>query len=160
MNNSVKDNLKILGDILKILNLCKREYSKTIWIITKQKSLFRKLFIDNPNLYFTDFKVQVSLSEKDVVDINKDSLKNIVVLDETTSNNELNNVHYIYTTSTFSLIKDSLVIHKIDNGTLRKFYDGIIKKITEVSYDTYNKCVNTIIGSRYIIIKNKQVYYN
>ena len=165
------DNIKILGDILRVLNLSKKDYSKTIYIITKQKSIFMKLFIDNPNLHFTDFKVQTQLNEIDIERIKNSDKKIIIITDHTNIriSQELSRcIHVIKTTTEYDFEKykelgdSSILIHRINNIG-KQFFENIVKKIkmwSNVRFDKYNKITNSILGSRYIIIRNERVFYN
>jgi hypothetical protein len=150
VNKDFSTNLDILRSFLYKLTLirdCSKKYSDTLNILTfsENKKLFKKLVIDNPKSYFTNYNMKSHFGDDEW---KNNSKKNVVVIDFAFFKGDLElllcnpNVHLIilnqgYSSSDSEIFKqlgqNSLLINKKEKSSIlhKKFYNKVVKKISE-----------------------------
>lgn len=181
INTDMKENISMLSDLLHNLSLMKNAqeyYNSTVYIVcsAEWKKFFRKIILDNPYLYFTDFVIKSSLSKQMVKSIGESEKKTIVVfqnVDELKDDIKTSNVQLMLLIADYKLdIKDlydalggsKLVLHKRDTlKSLQKlFFNRFIKTICkdDITFDYYYHLVNKEnFGIKYIILKDNELRY-
>jgi hypothetical protein len=184
-NVNLKENLALLGELLHNISLMKdvqNIYTGTVTIVcnTENKKYYKKLMIENPYLYFTDFIVTKNFSQekqKGILQSDKRSLL-IVDCDENADQKAYNNiidsganVQVIFVMTNLSnaqlytsLPSNKMLIHKKQSlKSLQKlFFNSILKNICDVhmTFNDYFKLVNQdTFAVRYIVVNNGNLRY-
>jgi len=181
MNSSLHKNLKTLNNILydqSLIDECKNLYNNNIYVAcsSDNKSKFKKMFDENPYLYFTDFNIKMNFSKKTIDSFaDNNNKKTIFIVDDSLENsvyekllNRLVNyddIKIIFIVSSFSLkmynhikklINESILLIFENNDSSSdklKFYNNIIKKL--FSYIEFS----TIKNYEKFIIKDQELRY-
>ena len=186
INKDDSKNIELISDILYKLNTMKNVkelYSNNLYInsFNESKKQFKEILLDNPNLYFNNFKFNTKLKDLD------DNSKRIVVIldfnyitenpDEYLSKNNLleQNIQLIILYSNYSsdiihiynlLSKQKpIIINSKDKLKLlqKKFYSKIVKPILQdkISHDDFISTINDDnLDVKNIIIKDNTLRYN
>jgi len=183
----IKTSIELLSDLLHNLSLMtnvNKIYNNSINILTSNdnKKYFKKMLLDNPYLYFTDFNIKTGLSKLQEKELTKNDSRNIYIIDldnvekikETLKILSDRNVHIFGVTSSKTMCVEmfskfgetSLLIHKNDRlkQSQKIYYRNVIRQLTdkynEISFDDYYKSIsNEKLRLRYIILKNKELRY-
>ena len=189
VNENKKDNIDILSNLLYKLNLMKdinKIYDTNIHIITKNdnKKSYKKILLDNPYLYFTNFDFKEEISKKFLQNLDNLEKRTIYIIDtniscendniiKLLSNNK--NVHVILVlnmnndnfVNMYNLIGDNkLLIHKINKlkNMQKQFYKLLLYPICKNNFDNfdnyYNSLNNEDLDVKYIIFNNAELRYN
>ncbi len=165
-NINQKDSYNILKMVIN--RLCRLEniksYSKDIITCDSINRVYKKIFIDDPNMYFTGF-----IAENEVKAMNK---KYIHIYPQTKletrkpgGNNIYIDMSFSYSSeqsTLYSSIYRPLLINKRDTSIelQKKFFDNIISKLVNCNYNEYSEIINNEGNDiEYIIIKNKQLFF-
>jgi len=176
VNHDVKKNFEILSNILYKLGKLDKIYEKNVYVFTfnENKKDYRDILIENPYLYFTNFKIKNNLSDYNIdkSNLSDSNKKHIVIVDYDLVSNvdELSkfmkeNIQLIvlYNTYTSEIVnvynylgKSAILINKKDRLKLlqNRFYSKIIKHIYPI--DDYSEIINDEY-IKMIIIKNNQL---
>ena len=190
VNENKKDNIDILSNLLYKLNLMKevnKIYDNNIHIITQNdnKKSYKKILLDNPYLYFTNFDFKEEVSKKFLQDLDNLEKRTIYIIDTNISCENDNiikllssnkNIHVILILNTnnnanfvdtYKLIgDDKLLIHKINKlkNIQKQFYKLLVKPICTSNFsnfDEYYEALNNEdLDVKYIIFKNTELRYN
>ena len=82
----IKTSIELLSDLLHNLSLMtnvNKIYNNSINILTSNdnKKYFKKMLLDNPYLYFTDFNIKTGLSKLQEKELTKNDSRNIYIID-------------------------------------------------------------------------------
>lgn len=187
VNNETADNVSIVSDLVHSLSLMRNVetlYQNTIHVITtaENKKRYKKMLLENPYLYFSNFDVRERLMPSSIKEMETDSKRSLYVVDyekflQMADYKQFlqNNVHVIlvavktplYIDEVYRALGDnSLLIHKRDKlKSLQKiFFKKIVKRladnIDELSVDDYIEKVNSeSFDGTYIILKGNELRY-
>jgi hypothetical protein len=187
-NSNIKECIETLSDMLYNLTLMKNieeTYNNTVYIITSvdNKKYYKRMWLNNPYLFFNDCVIKTRLTKRELDDICKSEKRSMVIVDFDSFNNtsdigaclfeQTKKVHLLFTVSDYTsrvvdlyekLDKDKLFIYKRENykSLQKKVYSKIISRLVEKppSFDDYFRSTNeNIVGIRYIIMKNNELRY-
>jgi hypothetical protein len=179
-NKDIDDNVVVLSEVIDSLSLIKGIddlYTKRVYVITssENRQAFKKMMLDNPYMYFTDFIVKSSIPSKKIEEICEDKRKTIIVVDANVDTDvsklfresiqlfvvgSNNNVVETYKASEESKL---VLFKKEKTKPLQKiFFNTFVRNVCNVDigfqefYDYFNK---KIFGVKYIIIKDGELRY-
>jgi hypothetical protein len=183
INEDRKDNIVILGDILdKISKLenVKQIYNNKIYIMTSENNMtkYRKVFLENPYLYFMDYDIRRGFYESKEIH----EKKTIYIVDyELLSSEKINQllkrqdiqliiVGNVYNSEIGQLFKNignnSILINKKSKieSLQKQFYKNIIKQICHnnfINFEEYIKNINDEnLDARWVVINGDKLMYN
>lgn len=153
-------NTITLSDLLhsfSLMNNVEEVYENATYIITanENKKMFRKMLLDNPYLYFTNFSIKQTLNKQTVDEIDARTKRTIVILDGDTLDSEVvnkyieilgrikspNNVQFIILDTRYNedvvdryklLTKPSKILihrHEKTKNMQKTFYNNILRHI-------------------------------
>jgi hypothetical protein len=184
-NDNKKDSFDIISDILYKLSLLKNIndiYTNDLYIFTSNdnRKMFKKMLLDNPYLYFTNFYVKQKIQKNaHSIEELKEERKTIYIID-TEILSDIENlkhfinpkIHLILLTNDnnkiidfYNLLGDKrILIHKQNKlkSMQRRFFKSVIKQINkDINFeDFYNEINNENIDVKYIILKENELRYN
>ena len=185
LNSDKEDNVGVLSEFLSNLGLIKNieTYDKTVTVISahENKQLFKKMMLENPYLFFTEFNIKTSLvRNKDKDDTKRkiyilDMENELISLDYVKRLRESNsqvfimcsNYNYPALTDVYNILgSTALVINKKDKlkslqkNMFKKVVSTLCQNIPKMTFDDYYDVMNnsdTVI--RYIVIKDGELRY-
>ena len=184
--DDVESGIDILSDLLYKISLIKDVYDiydDTIHIVStnENKKLYKKMLLENPYLYFTNFDVKNVLLNKNVSSLDNLTKKTIYIFDNKMAMmfNDLikqlvtKNVHVFILCnqddvngySSYNLLtKNRLLIYKPNKLKMihKKFYKYYVKYLDIFnSFETYFDCINDVnLDIKYVIFKDNELRYN
>ena len=161
-------------------------YDNNIHIITsnENKKMFKKMLLDNPYLYFTNFDIKQSFTKKQHRELEDLKTRTIYIIDINVLQDDFDiesllnkNIHLILISnvdnyddkiiSTYNSIGDNkLLIHTINKLKMmqKQFYKKIVKTICSNQPDDFESYYNLInnenLDLKYIVFKNNELRYN
>jgi hypothetical protein len=187
INTDVDDNFKVLSDVLhsfSIMNNVQDVYYNTINIITSEnKRKCKKMFLDNPYMYFTDFSVSHSIPSTKIKSIIENEKKVIVIIDMDNLRDNFekyidlvqSNAQVILLSSSYSeeivdaykkLGENRIILHKKQKLKLlqKNFFNKLLKRVCEtvetMTFETYYEIMNEEnFGIKYVIVLKSELRY-
>ena len=187
INTDVDDNFHILSDMFhsfSIMSNVQDVYHNTIHIVTSEnKRKFKKMFIDNPYMYFTDFNISNSLTAAKIKDITRNDKRVIVVIDLDNMRDRFEkyselleaNTQIILISSSYSdelidayknLGDNKIVLHKKQKLKLlqKNFFNRLLRRVCQsvenMSFETYYQIMNEEnFGLKYVIVLGSELRY-
>jgi hypothetical protein len=188
VNNDKSENMAMLGDLLhtfSLMNKVEEIYQPTVYVVTPSdyRKCFKKMLLENPYLYFTDFKIKQSLGKQKLQELKESDKRTIVIVQfedmpqivpylELLSANLQLIVLGKVTSQMVKLYQDvgekpnKLLLHKKEKlKSLQKlFFERILKQlcgdVKDMDFNDYFQQVNAdTYGIRYIVIKNDELRY-
>uniref|UniRef100_A0A6C0DZK4 Uncharacterized protein n=1 Tax=viral metagenome TaxID=1070528 RepID=A0A6C0DZK4_9ZZZZ len=183
-NKELKDSIYILSDILHSLSLMKNVadiYTNKVYILSTQehKKMYKKMLLDNPYLFFSNFVVQSRFHSSDASTFDSE-LRKLLICDikmfekVNVALSSIPNLHIIVVSCDYdtyakdiynTLNKKTLLIHKKEHlkNQEKSFYKHVLTGVANIQYtfDRYYDMVNDEdIGLRNIIIRERELRYN
>lgn len=185
VNNEQSENMAMLSDLLHTFSLMNRvdeKYNNIVYVVStgETRDLYKTMLLENPYLYFTDFKIKQNLSKQKMKELqNKDDKRTIVIVQHSKDKDideylELlnGNVQLIIIGKIIKPMLDlykklgdnKLLMHKKEKlKSLQKlFFDKVVRLICQCqcNFLEYFQKVNAdTFGVRYIVIKNEELRY-
>jgi len=179
-NTDMADGVTVLSEIIDSLSLIKgveEMYSKSVYVVTssENRSIFKKMLLDNPYMYFTDFTVKGTLTNKKLEEISEDSKKTIVVVDMNVKmdlKRLMNGSVQLFIMGANSDAVDfyrsmgeaKMIFYKREKlkSLQKRFFNTFVKRIceTDVGFEDFYKYFNQdVFGIKYILIKGQDLRY-
>ena len=185
VNNEQTDNIAILGDLLHTFSLMKKIeeiYNKTVYIVSSgdNRNAFKTMLLENPYLYFTDFKIKHSLGKQKIKELIENNEKRTMIIVHHTESDDLQqylelskgNIQLVVlgkmTKTLVDMYKElgsnKLLLHRKEKlKSLQKlFFDKVLRQICKVTctfQEYFNKVNADTFGIRYIVIKSDELRY-
>jgi hypothetical protein len=187
INTDADDNFKILSDMLhsfSIMNNVQDVYYNTIHIITSEnKRKCKKMFLDNPYMYFTDFNIMNSITSNKIKSIIENDKKVIVIIDMDNLRDNFekyidlvqSNAQIILLSSSYSdeivdaynrLGENRIILHKKQKLKLlqKNFFNKMLKRVCEtvepMTFEIYYNIMNEEnFGLKYVIVLKSELRY-
>jgi len=184
LNSDKEDNVGVLSEFMSNLGLIKNidTYDKTVTVISahENKQLFKKMMLENPYLFFTEFNIKTGLvRNKDVdqkrkiyiLDMENESISLDYIKRLCESNSQVfvmcSNYNYPALTDVYNILGSSaLIINKKDKlkslqkNMFKKVVSTLCQNIPKMTFNEYYDVMNnsdTVI--RYVVIKNGELRY-
>jgi sugar-specific transcriptional regulator TrmB len=168
----------MISDILHHISMMKNVaqiYDNNVYIVTKEnKRQFSKMLIENPYLHFTNLSIKASINKSRLEDIKNQEKRSIVIIDIEDISNEViellssSNIQILFVSKLGkqipqSIQEKSIVIHKKDRlkSVEKLVYKTIVSKLSDnnISFEEYFEFINSSIGIKYIVIKDRELRY-
>jgi hypothetical protein len=187
VNTDANDNFQILSDLLhsfSIMNNVQDVFYNSICVVTSEnKRKFKRMFLDNPYMYFTEFNVLSTLGSTKMKDITENEKRVIVILDMDSFRDNIYSDKYselfqsraqiilVSTSYTEDIINvynqfgdNKIILHKKQKLKLlqKNFYNKLLRQVcdTPLSFEMYYKVMNEDnFGVKYIIVLGKELRY-
>lgn len=187
VNTDANDNFQILSDLLhsfSIMSNVQDVFYNSICVVTSDnKRKFKRMFLENPYMYFTDFNVLSTLNNTKMKDITENEKRVIVILDMDSFRDNIYSEKYnelflsraqiilVSTSYTEDIINvynqfgdNKIILHKKQKLKLlqKNFYNKLLRQVcdTPLSFEMYYKVMNEDnFGVKYIIVLGKELRY-
>lgn len=177
-NKNMEDNISTVSNLLHSLSLMKDVgdiYDKYIHVVTaaENKSRYKKMLIDNPYLYFTDFDVRTdfkSFTKSDKRTIYIVDFYQFLEYDNFREFLDANVLLFLVVTGYNSFVEDAygddvlgtskLIIHKKDRykTEAREFFRRIVKPITKFDMD-FNDYWRLAEDNSLVVLKGNELRF-
>lgn len=168
-NVDIKDRIKILSDVLSTLSAIsniKSTYNSSMYIMTKYKSSFNKIMLENPYLYFSNQKFIKNTEQIETVKKGKTILITDLENWKEVIGELPSNIHLFLLTSHFEdeITDDKILIHKKEKLKIlqKNFYKQTVSKLRSKpqTFEEFSKMINLNFGIRFLVIKDGMLGYN